>query len=293
VKWKKVVIKIVQDENATLAAFRSGEVDYGLGDASTAKAAKSAGLQVLSTPYSVMQLQIMDREGKLVKALGDLRVRQAMMYAINRSAIASSLFGTYAKASTSTLLPGTSGYSAALSAGYDYNVAKAKQLLTEAGYPKGFTLPITVNLTGVGESKAAEAFAAEMSNIGINVKINVPANVNELFSTYTKYPAMMFDYGSSVLPPFASGNDFVFSWGNPLKVMDTKLDSLYAQAAGAPTAAAQEEGWQAFESRLSSLTWNIPMFSVDKIVYARPGLAGVNLSETNSNPLLTGLYAAK
>lgn len=293
VKWKKVVVKVMKNENATLAALRSGEADYALGDPTTAKAAKSAGFQVQTTPTSVVQLQIQDREGKMVKALGDVRVRRAMLHGINRSAVASSLFGRYAKGWSASVVKGQSGYFGALSTRYDYDVKKAKRLLAEAGYPKGFTMPIIVNLTGVGETQAAEAFAAEMSNIGIKVKINIPANVNDLYASYAKYPAMMFNYASVISPPYVQGNDWLYSWANPLKMNDPQLDSRYTEAAGAPTAEAQEKGWEAFEDRISALAWNIPMFAMDKIVYARPGLDGINLSTRNPNPALTQLYAAK
>ena len=293
VHWKKVVIKVITDRNATLDALRSGEVDYALGDASTAKAAASAGFQVETANYAVMQLQIMDRDGKMVKALSSLKVRQAMMYGVDRSAVASSLFGSYAKAWSSSVLPGETGYTPALATGYSFDVAKAKQLLTEAGYPNGFTLPIIVNLTGVDESEAAQAFAAEMSNIGITVQIDVPANVNELYATYTKYPAMMFDYGSGSTPPYTQGNDMLYSWGNPFKVDDAQLDALYNQAAGDSSPALQEQDWQAFDTAFAALDWNIPMFSLDKIAYVRPGLAGVDLSQANLNPDLVDLYPAR
>ena len=293
VHWKKVVIKVIADKNATLDAVRSGEVDYALGDASTAKAAKSAGFQVDTTPYSVMQLQIMDRTGTMVKALGSLQVRQAMMDAIDRSQVASGLFGSYARAWDASLLQGESGYTPALATGYSYDVTKAKQLLAQAGYPNGFKLPIIVNLTGVDEPEAAQAFAAEMASIGIDVQIDVPANVTELFATYTKYPAMMFDYGSGASPPYAQGNDMLYSWGNPFKVNSPQLNSLYAQAASATSPAIQEKAWQAFETQFAALDWNIPMFTLDKIIYARPGLAGINLSQENLNPDLADLYPSK
>jgi peptide/nickel transport system substrate-binding protein len=235
----------------------------------------------------------MDRTGTMVKALGSLQVRQAMMDAIDRSQVASGLFGSYAKAWDASLLQGESGYTPALATGYSYDITKAKQLLAEAGYPNGFKLPIIVNLTGVDEPEAAQAFAAEMANIGIDVQIDVPANVTELFATYTKYPAMMFDYGSGASPPYAQGNDMLYSWGNPFKVNDPQLNSLYTQAASATSPAIQEKAWQAFETQFAALDWNIPMFTLDKIIYARPGLAGINLSQQNLNPDLADLYPSK
>jgi len=187
-------------------------VDYAMGEPETAAAARGAGFTVSTTPLSIMQLMLLDRTGKLSPPLGKLEVRQAMMYALDRGAVAKSLFGDYASGYDAAVLDGSDGYSSQLAGKYPYDLAKAKQLLAAAGYPKGFDLPIIVNLTGVGETKAAEAFAASVAGIGINVQIKVPANTNELFSTYMKYPAMMFDYGSPVQTAYSRGNDLLYSW---------------------------------------------------------------------------------
>ena len=289
IHWKKVVVKVIKDENATLAALRSGEVDYTMGEPETAAAARNAGFTVSTTPLSIMQLMLLDRTGKLSAPLGKLEVRQAMMYAVDRAAVAKSLFGDYATGYDAAVLAGSDGYSSQLVGKYPYDLAKAKQLLAAAGYPKGFDLPIIVNLTGVGETKAAEAFAASVAGIGINVQIKVPANTDELFSTYMKYPAMMFDYGSPVQTAYARGNDLLYSWGNPLKEDDPELDASYAKAAAAPEAQKAAD-WQSFETALEQQVYVIPLFSKNRIFYSRPGLAGVDLSATNVNPLLTDLH---
>ena len=252
-------------------------------------AAQKAGFQVSTTPLSIMQLMILDRTGKISQPLSKIEVRQAMMYGIDRAAVAKSLFGSYAAGYDAQVLKGADGYSDQLVGQYPYDPTKAKQLLAQAGYPKGFDLPIIVNLTGVGESKAAEAFAAEMANLGINVKITVPANTNELFSTYMKYPGMMFDYGSPVLTAYGRGNDLLYSWGNPLKEDNPQLDALYNKAASAPEAEAKAD-WQAYEVVLEQQLYVLPMFTEDRIFYVRPGLAGVDLSPSNVNPLLTDLH---
>jgi peptide/nickel transport system substrate-binding protein len=289
IHWKKIVIKVIKDENATLAALKSGEIDYAMGDPSTAAAAGSAGFQVKTAPLSIMQLMILDRAGKLSQPLSKLQVRQAMMYGIDRAAVAKSLFSSYASGYDAAVLKGADGYSDQLVGRYSYDPAKAKQLLAQAGYASGFDLPIIVNLTGVGETKAAEAFAAEMANIGINVKITVPANTNELFSTYMKYPAMMFDYGTPILTAYGRSNDLLYSWGNPLNEDNSDLDALYNKAAGEDGAQAAAD-WQAYEVALEQQLYTIPMFTKERIFYARPGLAGIDLSATNVNPALSDLH---
>ena len=79
-----------------------------------------------------------------VKPLGDRRVRQALLYAINREAIIEEiLLGRFAVA-RGILPPGTQGFNPSLK-GYPYDPERARGLLAQAGYPGGRGLsPITV-----------------------------------------------------------------------------------------------------------------------------------------------------
>ncbi len=71
-----------------------------------------------------------------VKPLNDRRVRQALIFAIDREAILQDVyFGQYTPA-RGVLPPGTQGFNPKLT-GYSYNPQRAKQLLAEAGYPGG------------------------------------------------------------------------------------------------------------------------------------------------------------
>ncbi len=75
-----------------------------------------------------------------VKPLDDRRVRQAIVYAIDREALNSEIFlGRHALA-RGILPPGTQGFNPKLR-GYPYDPARARELLAEAGYPEGHGLP--------------------------------------------------------------------------------------------------------------------------------------------------------
>lgn len=75
-----------------------------------------------------------------VKPLTDRRVRQALVYAINREAIIDEiLLGRFAMA-RGILPPGTLGFNPNLK-GYPYDPARARELLAQAGYPGGRGLP--------------------------------------------------------------------------------------------------------------------------------------------------------
>jgi peptide/nickel transport system substrate-binding protein/oligopeptide transport system substrate-binding protein len=75
-----------------------------------------------------------------VKPLDDRRVRQALVYAIDREAVVSEVWlGRYALAK-GILPPGTLGFNPKLK-GYAYDPARARELLAQAGYPGGRGLP--------------------------------------------------------------------------------------------------------------------------------------------------------
>jgi oligopeptide transport system substrate-binding protein len=78
-----------------------------------------------------------------VKPLDDRRVRQALMYAIDREVVVSDVWlGRYSLAK-GILPPGTLGFNPKLK-GYPYDPARARELLAQAGYPNGRGLPSIV-----------------------------------------------------------------------------------------------------------------------------------------------------
>ena len=77
--------------------------------------------------------------------LKDVRVRQALNYAVDRDAINEFLFGGKSKIIQTHGYPTiTAWYNADTEGTYTYDVDKAKELLAEAGYADGFDLEITV-----------------------------------------------------------------------------------------------------------------------------------------------------
>src|SRR2546423_14127578 len=75
--------------------------------------------------------------------LTKLKVRQAVWHAIARQAIAEKLVTGGSRVPPAPCFPPQFGCDAEASVLYDYNPAKAKQLLAEAGYPDGFDVEVT------------------------------------------------------------------------------------------------------------------------------------------------------
>jgi peptide/nickel transport system substrate-binding protein len=104
------------------------------------------------------------------KPFDDVRVRQAMNYAINREeTIESVLFGK-AYVPIGPMQSSMAGFDPNLK-GYTYDPAKAKQLLTEAGYPNGFEVEFVAGTHPVVGPKAADTLKPYFDPLGI--KLNV------------------------------------------------------------------------------------------------------------------------
>ena len=103
------------------------------------------------------------------EALKDVRVRQAIVYAINNEGIVKKIMKGAATAAAQQTV-GYAGYNEELKPRYD--VKKAKELMKEAGYEDGFTLTMMApNNRYVNDAKIAQAAAAMLSKIGIKVDL--------------------------------------------------------------------------------------------------------------------------
>jgi peptide/nickel transport system substrate-binding protein len=165
----KVTFRMISDPAAQVAAMLSGDVDAFPRFASF----DSVG-QFQNDPR--FQVMIGGTEGKTIlainnkrKPLDDVRVRQAIAYAIDRKAIIDGAMNGYGTPIGSHAVPDDPGY-LDLTGMYAYDPAKAQTLLKEAGV----ALPLHLTLTLPPPSYArrgGEIIAAELAKVGIEAKI--------------------------------------------------------------------------------------------------------------------------
>jgi peptide/nickel transport system substrate-binding protein len=103
----------------------------------------------------------------------NVKVRQALNYAINRDLVTRSLLQGYAQPHVGLYAPGFIGHSTDVEP-YTYNPAKARQLLAEAGLPNGleFEWQITDGVF-LKDREIAEALAAQLKEAGIVARLRV------------------------------------------------------------------------------------------------------------------------
>ncbi|WP_433432604.1 ABC transporter substrate-binding protein [Nonomuraea sp. CA-141351] len=254
--YDKIVIRVLPNENTALAALKTGQADVIAGSYAIVGGAKSAGLQVASTPNVVFGLQLNDRTGKLSQPLGKQQVRQALNFSVDRQKITTALLGEYGVPTEQLAASGQDGYND--TAFYTYDKARARRLLAEAGYPDGFRLPVLIPSTPAFFKDIVQAVAADLREVGVTLEITAKepaAAVMEL----SKYPASSLGWG--VLPPYFMGRGLWLRDAigmNPFHSADDVLQDLDAKAAAADESSRAELD-RRIVRRVTELGWFLPV----------------------------------
>ena len=108
------------------------------------------------------------------KPFDNIKVRQAIAYAINKKGLIKGVYNGYGEAAKNPMPPTLWGYNDDIK-DYDYSIQKAKQLMKEAGLEKGFTttlwaMPVPRPYMPDGR-KVAEALQGDLAKINIKAKI--------------------------------------------------------------------------------------------------------------------------
>ncbi|MCY4092014.1 MAG: ABC transporter substrate-binding protein [Caldilineaceae bacterium] len=107
--------------------------------------------------------------------LSDVRVRQAMLYALDLDGMYGTIAGGYGtKLECQIVAPGGFGYNPDVQS-YPYDPEKAKALLAEAGYPDGFTITGSATTGRYFRDRTfMDALAAQWAQVGITVEMEYP-----------------------------------------------------------------------------------------------------------------------
>jgi peptide/nickel transport system substrate-binding protein len=167
---ERIEIDVIPDNGARFAALQAGQVDIVLRAlASQIADAEDAGFAVDTQNADAHWIQVMDRDGVQVAALGDQRVRQAIAHAIDREGYVKAVLGGVGSASGGLVSPALSDwYDPGLADLPTFDPALSRQLLAEAGYADGFD----VNLPTMPAIQAnVEAVAQMLEAVGIRVTL--------------------------------------------------------------------------------------------------------------------------
>ena len=285
--WDKINYGIYLTETARANALRSGDVDVALIGNFDMPAVSNAGFAIKTWDVDVLRIALSDRNGVNNKALADVRVRQALNYAMNRNQ-----YGAFGTPTSQSFPKGVDAFNPAWDDYYKFNVTKAKQLLAAAGYPNGFTLNIA-GLSGSATFNAVEQVAQnDLKAVGVTMNITPEANIFAAI-TNPKYNGFFFPYGAASVPSVV--ND-IFGPGkvrlNPLGESDPKLMSLLdTYLAGTKPAALRAAG-QAVGKYTLENALEIPLYRpVYYFGYNAKKIKGLVFTTGNVLPNIQGFLA--
>ncbi len=222
---RAITFVVINDLTTASAALEAGQIDMmRLTNAATIGVLQSnPKVKITAVPSTNINYFLVNPDRK---PFDNLKVRQALAYAVDRKAMVEVLAAGFGNSQSIVCPKSVFGYSDDVTPKYDYNVAKAKALLAEAG----IKTPIDIGpiVTWPSSAPAAQMLQYDLSQIGIN------ANIQQ-FDMSTAFQAMasgeftlgMWDCG---VGPDLGGIDWLFKSDgvvNYSKLRLPRIDELF------------------------------------------------------------------
>ncbi|AEB07322.1 extracellular solute-binding protein family 5 [Coriobacterium glomerans PW2] len=166
-KIDSVTFREVPEAGSRIAMLQTGEVQvaYPVPADQVATIRSAGNINLLSIPSTTMRYVTLNND---VKPLDDVRVRQALNYALNQQDYVDVMYAGAATPATSVLPATVPGYKEQKP--FDYDIEKAKSLLKEAGLEDGFS----IEMIGDNSSQETKGMTFVMQQLAkINVKVDV------------------------------------------------------------------------------------------------------------------------
>jgi len=272
---------IVKDDTTRFASFKAGELDMSLDPSvSQAQEVKNNPKYITQIDHAVGSFRLGPDGNNSDNPLSKKEVRQAIAYALDRQAIVDGALGGYGVVTNQWYPEGSWAYNPNIK-GYTYDPAKAKQLLTQAGYPNGFKTQL------IGSN--ANPFAICLQAIqGMLAKVNITADLN-LMAPAALNAAYNGGWKNGItirqLPP----SPFMLSWCSSYVIYSTRttsvsllnskaIDDLAHAANAAPDMQTRQPlTWQLMDQIYYQDVQIIPLFITDALLLKYPYVKGESL----------------
>ncbi|MBN4083183.1 ABC transporter substrate-binding protein [bacterium AH-315-B06] len=260
----KITFRTVADPEAQIAEVLTGSLDW-IWDVPKDKAEEMKGMgavQVVNAPTMRISYLSLDRVGRSGKdnPWTKLKVRQAAAHAIDRNAIAKNLVGGASTAIHSACYPTQFGCTSDVPQ-YEYDPAKAKMLLAEAGYPNGFKSDIFA----YRQREYTEALMGYLAKVGIetNLRYMQYKALRGLVWNGTGTPNMM-TWGSYSINDVSAITSHFFKHGKDDFCRDDDVKNWLEVGDTSTDPKVRKEAYGKALSRIQELACWVPLFTYAK-----------------------------
>lgn len=288
----KVTFKIIENPDSIIVSLQSGAVDFFAHLSSTTASQLVGDFDIHEGAMNLVQAMYLNNA---VKPFDDVRVRQALCYAVDKQGIIDIAFAGYGHPLGSSMYPAFGKYfDDALTNYYTPNVEKAKALLAEAGYPDGFSMTITVPSNYSPHIDTAQVIVEQLRQIGVTAEIQLVEWGTWLSDVYAgrNYQSTVVGVDASNMTAQAMLARFASTASNNFtNYNNAEYDALFAQALTSFDDAEQTAIYRQMEANLTENAANVYIQDLADLVAIRKGLTGLQFYPIYALDLSTVRYA--
>lgn len=266
----KVTFRFIANPQAQAAALNSGAVDVIPEFGAPELVSQFKSNNAFDTVIGTTSMEVLAGMNNTKKPFNDVRVRQALMMAIDRQAIIDATNEGFGTPIGSHFSPSDTGYKDFTNV-WAYNPIAAKELLTEAGYPNGFTFTMKTPNRPYAE-RAAEIMQAYFSMVGVTMKLETsefPAKwVQDVFRD-TNYDMTIIGHAEPLDIGIYARNPYYFNYQNP------NFDKKMVDISNATTEAERIAGYEQAQEILSQDVPALFLYAWPKVSILKKGLQGI------------------
>jgi peptide/nickel transport system substrate-binding protein len=284
VHYNNLELKVLADPTAMLNAVKGGQLNGAkLTNNDALDQVTAAGYTLNPFELDWTGLLLLDRAGTMNPALKDVRVRQAINYAFDSSAMLKVIGKGHGTQTTQIFPTSSAGYDPSLDTRYSFDPAKAKQLLADAGYADGFTLDMPT-APAVAPSTWT-LVAQQLKDVGITVNYTDAGNNFIADILAPKYAATWLQLQQDPdwqLITFAITPTSTF---NPFKYTTPDAAALIQAVHGAKTQQESDAAVKALNAYVVEQAWFAPWYRIESN-YATDKNTAVQTQVGNAYPYL-------
>ena len=272
----KVTFRIIENGDALVLALQSGSVDICANLTTTQIAQiQGKGYNVVESTMNLVQALYLNNAEK---PLDDVRVRQALSYAVDKQMVLDLMADGHGTPIGSSMYPTFGKYfMEELTDYYTQNVEKAKDLLAQAGYPNGFTFTIKVPSNHQPHIDTAEVLKEQFKAIGVTAEIQLITWESWLSDVYVgrQYQATVVGVDASNMTARALLERFTSTYSkNFINYNNPVYDQLFAQVLEERDDAKRTELYKQMQRQLTETAANVYIQDLANLVAIRENLTG-------------------